>query len=294
MKNILSSIAALVLLTVSSFAGDLVNVSGASNVALGGYDPVAFFVDSKPVNGSPFIADEFRGATYFFANEEHKKLFVAKPESYVPQFGGYCAFGASIDKLLPVDISTWLVRDGKLYLNLNPEIRKQFDKDIDAILLKARTNWTGLVARQAAVAKPASSTQAPLVNVSGASQVALAGYDPVAFFTDKKPVNGSPFISAEHQGATYFFASDEHKSLFVAKPDKYVPQFGGFCAFGVAIDKVLPVDISTWQVREGKLYLNLNAEILKGFYADFASNLAKAEKNWPGLMKKQTQKKQIQ
>ena len=125
-----------------------------------------------------------------------------------------------------------------------------------------------------------------LVNVSGASNAALSGFDPVAFFTEAKPVNGSPFISAEHQGATYFFASEEHKKLFTTAPAKYAPQFGGFCAFGVALDKLFPVDISTWQVRDGKLYLNLNPDILKKFNADFAGNVATANKNWPGLVSK--------
>ena len=125
-----------------------------------------------------------------------------------------------------------------------------------------------------------------LVNVSGASKAAVSGYDTVAFFTDAKPVNGSPFITAEHQGATYFFASEEHKQLFTENPDKYVPQFGGFCAFGVAIDKLLPVDISTWQVQDGKLYLNLNPDILKKFNEDLAGNVTKADKNWPDLVKK--------
>lgn len=285
MNTIIKTFAALVLLSVGSFASNLVNVSGASKVALGGYDPVAFFTDKKPINGSPFISAEHSGATYFFASEEHKLLFAGKPDTYLPQFGGFCAFGASIDKLLPVDISTWSVSDGKLYLNLNPDIRKKFDADIAAVLAKANANWPGLVKRNDVVPEPAGVTAARLVNVSGASKVALGGYDPVAFFTDAKAVNGSPFISTEYLGATYFFASEEHKKSFVEKPDRYAPQFGGYCAFGIAIDKVLPVDINTWQVRDGKLYLNLNPEILKGFNADFAGNLAKAEKNWPGLVK---------
>jgi YHS domain-containing protein len=125
-----------------------------------------------------------------------------------------------------------------------------------------------------------------LVNISGASKIAVSGYDPVAFFTDSKPVNGSPFVAATHQGATYFFASDEHKKLFTENPDKYTPQFGGFCAYGVGLDKLLPVDINTWQVRNGKLYLNLNGDILKKFNADFEGNVAKADKYWPGLLKK--------
>ncbi len=132
----------------------------------------------------------------------------------------------------------------------------------------------------------ASALAGELVNVSGASRVALNGYDPVAFFTDAKPVNGSPGITAEHRGATYFFASEEHRKLFKEDPDKYAPQYGGFCAFGVALDKLFPVDISTWQVREGKLYLNLNPEVLAKFNANFEGNVAKAEKYWPGLVKK--------
>jgi YHS domain-containing protein len=131
-----------------------------------------------------------------------------------------------------------------------------------------------------------SALAADLVNVSGASKTALSGFDTVAFFLDSKAVNGSPFITADYQGATYFFATEEHKALFVSNPEKYAPQFGGYCAFGVAIEKVLPVDISTWQIRSGKLYLNLNPAIQAKFDADFADNLAKAQQNWPGLVKK--------
>jgi YHS domain-containing protein len=127
---------------------------------------------------------------------------------------------------------------------------------------------------------------AELVNVSGASKVAINGYDPVAFFTDSKPVNGSPSISAKYQGAVYFFATEEHKTMFTQNPEKYAPQYGGFCAFGVAHGGLAPVDINTWQIRNGKLYLNLNPEILKKFNADFDGNIAKAEKNWPGLTQK--------
>lgn len=65
-----------------------------------------------------------------------------------------------------------------------------------------------------------------------------------------------------------------------------MPQFGGYCAFGVSIDKLFPVDIRTWQIRNGKLYLNLNPDIRVKFDADLAGNVAKANKNWPGLVKK--------
>ena len=127
---------------------------------------------------------------------------------------------------------------------------------------------------------------ADLVNVSGASHVAVNGFDPVAFFTDSRPVSGSPSITATHRGATYFFATEEHKKLFEQDPDKYAPQYGGFCAYGVGHGALAPVDINTWQVRDGKLYLNVNSGILAKFNADFPGNIAKAEANWPDLVAK--------
>jgi len=131
-----------------------------------------------------------------------------------------------------------------------------------------------------------SAQAAELVNTAGASGIAVSGYDTVAFFTDKKPVNGDPSFSAKYQGATYIFASKEHKALFEANPEKYAPQCGGFCAYGVSVNALFPVDINTWQVRDGKLYLNLNKAILKKFNADFEGNVAKADKNWPSLVEK--------
>lgn len=149
MKSRLKSIAAIAPFSVSAFAGDLANVSGASKAAASGYDTVAFFTDSKPVNGSPFVTAGHKGATSHFAREEHKTMFTANPEKFMPQFGGFCAFGMSINKALPVDISTWQVRNGKPCLNLNPDIRVKFDADCDGNLAKAGKNWPGLVKKHA-------------------------------------------------------------------------------------------------------------------------------------------------
>jgi YHS domain-containing protein len=134
----------------------------------------------------------------------------------------------------------------------------------------------------------ASTAAGELVNVAGASGIALDGYDPVAFFTDNRPTHGDPAISATYKGAKYLFASKEHKVKFEADPQKYVPQFGGYCAFGAALGALFPVDINTWQIRDGKLYLNFNQAILAKFNKDFEGYVAKAEKNWPGLVKKHT------
>ncbi len=126
-----------------------------------------------------------------------------------------------------------------------------------------------------------------LVNVAGDSGVALSGYDPVAFFTEGAPVNGDPGISAKHQGATYFFSTKAHQKAFKEDPNQYAPQYGGYCAFGVSVNALFPVDISTWQVREGKLYLNLNPAILKEFNKNIPNHVAKADKNWTALLEKQ-------
>jgi nicotinamidase-related amidase/YHS domain-containing protein len=133
-----------------------------------------------------------------------------------------------------------------------------------------------------AVAKIADA-RGNLVNVSGASNIGLDGFDPVSFFTGDTPRNGSPMIRAQHAGATYLFATEASRDTFLASPERYVPQYGGYCAFGVSINILLPVDITTAQVRNGKLYLNVNSEILKKFNADFEPSVERANTNWPAL-----------
>ncbi len=145
MKTLFKLFALAALTLTSVFAKDLVNTSGASGIAVGGYDTVAFFTDHQPVNGDPSISAKYQDATYIFASDAHRKLFEANPEKYAPQCGGFCAFGVSVNALFPVDISTWQIRDGKLYLNLNPKILKAFNKDIDANITKANQNWPALV-----------------------------------------------------------------------------------------------------------------------------------------------------
>ncbi len=122
-----------------------------------------------------------------------------------------------------------------------------------------------------------------LVNVSGASAIGLDGFDPVSFFQNETPLNGSPMIRAEHAGATYLFASEDSRDAFLANPDRYVPQYGGFCSYGVSINILLPVDITTAQIRNDKLYLNVNAAVLEKFNADFEGSVSRANTNWPGL-----------
>lgn len=127
---------------------------------------------------------------------------------------------------------------------------------------------------------------ADLVNHSGASKIAINGYDPVAFFTKKAPTHGNPSISHKYQDVVYLFSSEETKQAFVKNPSKYAPQCGGFCAYGASVGALFPVDVNTWDVIDGKLYFNLNPEIQKLFRQDQANNVKKAQQNWPTLVKK--------
>ena len=116
--------------------------------------------------------------------------------------------------------------------------------------------------------------------------VAIQGYDPVAFFTQNKPVKGSAEFQSGYKGATYYFASAEDKSAFDAIPAKYEPQFGGYCAYGVSQGHLAPVKIEAFQIVNARLLMQYDLEVKGTFNKDQAGNLQKADKNWPGLMEK--------
>ena len=124
-----------------------------------------------------------------------------------------------------------------------------------------------------------------LVNVDKTG-VAIQGYDPVAFFTDNKPVKGDQKFLVKHDGAIYFFASKEHKDLFKADPAKYTPGFGGYCAYGVSRNKLVEIDVDAFQIVEGKLLLQYSKGVRDDFNEDAKGNLARANSNWTGLVAK--------
>jgi len=111
--------------------------------------------------------------------------------------------------------------------------------------------------------------------------LALRGYDPVAYFTEGKPVIGKATYTAMYNGATYQFASEAHLQAFKANPAQYVPQYGGFCAFGVAVGAKFDGDPELWRIEEGKLYLNLNPDIQEQWEKNIPGHITKADTNWP-------------
>lgn len=116
--------------------------------------------------------------------------------------------------------------------------------------------------------------------------VILYGYDAVAYQTESRPVKGSAAFSAKHDGATYHFASAAHRDTFLANPARYAPAYGGFCAMGAALGKKLDIDPTQFKVVDGRLYLNLNADVFKSWSKDIPNHIGKADKNWVGIKDK--------
>lgn len=113
--------------------------------------------------------------------------------------------------------------------------------------------------------------------------LALSGYDPVAYFLDGKPVAGESANTLEWMGATWRFASPENRARFVESPERYAPQYGGYCAWAVANGYTASADPEAWTIVGGRLYLNYSAEIQAKWEADIPGHIARADANWPGL-----------
>lgn len=118
--------------------------------------------------------------------------------------------------------------------------------------------------------------------LSGAG-VALRGDDVVALATGLEVMPGKAEFTVEHDGAAYYFSSEETMQRFTADPERYLPQYGGFCAFGVAINMKLDAAPRFADIVDGKLYVFLNAVAFAKYLEDRAGTLAKAEENWPAM-----------
>jgi YHS domain-containing protein len=130
-----------------------------------------------------------------------------------------------------------------------------------------------------------ATLQAQKVNKSWTG-LAIDGYDPVAYFTENKPVKGDRRFEHRHNGATYRFASAANRDLFAKDPGKYAPQYGAFCAYAVSRNYTADTDPLAWKIVDGRLYLNYDAGAQKKWEEDIPGNIAKGDANWPGLSRK--------
>lgn len=123
----------------------------------------------------------------------------------------------------------------------------------------------------------------PPVHAS-ADRLALGGHDPVAYFTDGQPASGDPAITLDWNGATWRFATAEHRTMFEADPQAYAPQFGGYCAWAASQAYIAPGDPTVWRIVDGRLYLNFNDRARMLWEQDIPGAIARGEANWPRIL----------
>jgi len=114
---------------------------------------------------------------------------------------------------------------------------------------------------------------------------ALKGYDAVAYFKEGKPVKGKDEFRYDWIGAKWYFASAANRDEFAKTPEKYAPQFGGYCAWAVAHNYTANIDPEAWRIVDGKLYLNYSKDVQKKWEADVPGFIKQANENWPKLKK---------
>ena len=251
-----------VLMALAAFVPS-VRAEQAAEPALNGYCPASFLLTGKAVKGDPAIRSEYQGSVYYLADAEAKKQFDADPEKFLPQFGGLCtvALGGSYGNRLPSDPAVFRVVDGKVYLFSVERAVKSFDTKPLEYIATANERF----------AKPM-----------------IGGYCPVSYQLAGKAVKGDVKFKQVMRGGLYHLANAEAKTAFIKEPDKFIPQYAGFCAEGVARGKRYVGDPTVFAVVDGRTYLFFDAAAKKTFEANPAETIKSADTNWPELRKAKT------
>ena len=257
-------------------------------VILDGYDAVGFFTDNKPVKGDGAFQYKYQDATYYFASQQHLDLFKSNPEKYKPQFGGWCAYAVSLGRVAPINVNTFSIVDNRLVIQHNERAVKGWNKDVAGNLSKADKYWPKVSSKHGA--QITTDEEKGFLNNVDKDAVILQGYDAVAYFTDNKAVMGDSKYTARYNGATYWFASEDHASKFKDHPEMFAPQYGGFCGYAVSLGKLRPIDPTIFQIENGRLILQHSQDAYKRFNKDLQASIIKADKYWPEIVAKKAGK----
>lgn len=142
LKKTFSFLVLYVLFSFKGFAHHKIN--HVNNIAIEGYDVVAYFLQEKAVRGSERFKSTYKNVGWLFHSLKHKEIFEQDPEKYIPQYGGFCAYGTSRGYLVKIDPYAWTVYKGKLYLNFSLSVRETWSKDKDLYIERADKHWPNL------------------------------------------------------------------------------------------------------------------------------------------------------
>ena len=143
-KTLLTGAAVSVALASSAFAAGVELNASSTGLALQGYDPVAYFTEGEATPGDWRITAIHNDAIYRFSSEAHKAAFEADPEAFLPEYGGYCAFGAAMGFKFDGDPEQWRIVDGELYLNISADIQERWLEDVPGFITQADEKWPGI------------------------------------------------------------------------------------------------------------------------------------------------------
>ena len=296
-ERILKYVTALMTLLLAVFVS--ANVNAQSNkyfnnvdskaVILDGYDAVAFFTDNKPVKGTEQFQYKYQDAVYNFASQEHLELFKANPEKYKPQFGGWCAYAVSLGRVAPIDVNTFSIVDGRLFIQHNQRAVNGWNKDVPGNIVKADKYWPAVTANDGKQIR--TEEEKAFLNNTDPDGVTLQGYDAVAYFTQMKAAKGDPKYFARYNGATYWFSSETNAAMFKDHPEMFAPEYGAFCGYAMALNKLRPINPEIFDIIDGRLILQHSQDAYTQFHKDVPGLVAKADDNWPEQVKKRAGKK---
>lgn len=270
-------------------SGKYFNNVDANGVILDGYDAVAFFTDNKPVKGTEQFQFKYEDAIYYFASQEHLDLFKAKPEMYKPQFGGWCAYAVSLGRIAPIDVNTFSIVNGRLFIQHNQRAVNGWNKDVPGNIILADKYWPAVATNKGKQIK--TDAESAFYNNTNEEGIIMEGYDAVAYFTDKMPVKGNTQFSARYNGATFLFSSQEHADMFKDHPDMFAPLYGSFCGYAMAFGRRRPVNPEYWNIVDGHLILQHSKGAWDLFNKDIPKFKAQADQQWPPIMKENAGKK---
>lgn len=224
-------------------------------LALKGYCPVSYHLYGRPILGDSASSAPYQGMMYYLADPEVKSKFLADPEKYIPQFGGFCttALGGTYGNRIHADPTQFRLIDGKLYLFSSTRARNNFDQKPRDYMAMAESRF---------------------------SKPALGGYSPVAYLTSGKAEKGDEKFKQTYRALVYHFRDADELAAFKKDPDKYLPAYGGFCAAGVADVKRFPGDPTLFAVKDGRVYLFFDAAAKKRFEEGAPDLIQKAEAGW--------------